>query len=192
MNTDNLFILSGPSGVGEDSIIDGLSKRLPVERVITTTTRPPRKGESPGNPYYFISPESFRDRVDRGEFVEWAEEYNKNCYGVTREELERVIATDRIGIWKIEWKGVMTAKSLFPDIVAIFITAPMASIERRIRKRESVTDKYVAERMAYTEEWMRHTDIYDYTIENLDGRLEEAVSEAEAIIRTRFPDAKAS
>lgn len=183
MDTARLFIVSGPSGAGEDSIIDGLSERLPIERVITTTTRTPRPGESSGNPYYFVSREEFERRKDLGGFVEWAEEYNGNYYGVSREELERVVATGRIGIWKIEWKGVMTAKRLFPGIVAIFVSAPLPSIETRIRKRDSASDEYVAERMAYTEEWMRHTDIYDYTVENRDGELEKAVSEAEKIIR---------
>lgn len=183
MDTARLFIVSGPSGAGEDSIIDGLSERLPIERVITTTTRTPRPGESSGNPYYFVSREEFEERKDLGGFVEWAEEYNGNYYGVSREELERVVATGRIGIWKIEWKGVMTAKRLFPGIVAIFVSAPLPSIETRIRKRDSASDEYVAERMAYTEEWMRHTDIYDYTVENRDGELEKAVSEAEKIIR---------
>lgn len=185
MDTARLFIVSGPSGAGEDSIIDGLSERLPIERVITTTTRAPRRGESSGNPYYFVSREEFDDRKDRGEFVEWAEEYNGNRYGVSREELERVVATGRIGIWKIEWKGVMTAKRLFPGIIALFVSAPLASIAARIRRRDSASDEYVAERMAYTEEWMRHTDIYDYTVENRDGELEKAVSEAERIIRER-------
>ncbi|PIR95197.1 guanylate kinase, partial [Candidatus Falkowbacteria bacterium CG10_big_fil_rev_8_21_14_0_10_37_6] len=50
-----IFIISGPSGAGEDSVIDGLKKLLPIERVITTTTRAMRKNESQGNPYYFIS-----------------------------------------------------------------------------------------------------------------------------------------
>ncbi|NTW46026.1 MAG: hypothetical protein HGB18_03140 [Candidatus Moranbacteria bacterium] len=183
MNASNLFILSGPSGAGEDSIIDGLSKRLPTERVITTTTRVPRKGESEGMPYYFVSRETFESRIDAGEFAEWAEEYNGNFYGVAMAELERVISSGRIGIWKIEWKGVMTAKRLFPEIIAILITAPLSSIEARIRNRDNASDAYIAERMAYTEEWMRHTEIYDYTIENRDGELERAVSEAENIIR---------
>lgn len=183
MHTDRLFIISGPSGAGEDSIIDGLSKRLPVERVVTTTTRAPREGESAGNPYYFLPKEEFERRKDLGEFVEWAEEYNGNYYGVSREELERVVATGRIGIWKIEWKGVVTAKKLFPGIIAAFVTAPLASIETRIRKRDSASDEYIAERMEYTREWMRHTDIYDYTIENPDGELDKAVDRAETIIR---------
>jgi len=183
METSRLFIISGPSCAGEDSIIDGLSGRLPIERVITTTTRKLRPGETQGKPYYFVSRSEFDKKRTAGEFLEWAEEYNGQFYGVTREELERVASSEKIGVWKIEWKGVETAKRLFPDIVAILVTAPFESIESRRRKRDNLTDTYFAERMAYTREWMNHTDIYDYTIENLDGELEKSISQTEAIIR---------
>lgn len=183
MNTQSLFILSGPSGAGEDSIINALSERLQVERVITTTTRDPRPGETPGNPYYFVSRDAFKTMIAADSLAEWAEEYNGNLYGVTHEELKRVSSSGRVGIWKIEWKGVMTAKRMFPGIISILISAPLTSIEARIRKRDNLSEAYLAERMEYTREWMTHTDIYDYTIENHDGELEKAVDQAEAIIR---------
>ena len=185
IDTKNLFILSGPSGAGEDSIIEGLRKFLPIERVVTSTTRAPRAGESEGNPYYFLSREQFEKGIQNDEFVEYAQEYNDNFYGVTKTEIERVASSGRIGIWKIEWKGVITAKKLYPDIVAIFLmTENMETLERRIRRRDGgVSDAYVAERMAYTKEWLKHTDIYDYTIINKEGRLDEAVRQAQNIIQ---------
>ncbi|NTW89403.1 MAG: hypothetical protein HGB37_00630 [Candidatus Moranbacteria bacterium] len=183
MNTQSLFILSGPSGAGEDSIINALSQRLPVERVVTTTTRDSRPGETQGNPYYFVSRATFDAMIATDSLAEWAEEYNGNLYGVTRKELIRVSSSDKIGIWKIEWKGVLTAKRIFPGIICILISAPLESIEARIRKRDNLSEAYLAERMEYTREWMTHTDIYDYTIENRDGELEKAVDQAETIIR---------
>lgn len=186
IDTKNLFILSGPSGAGEDSIIEGLKKFLPIERVVTSTTRAPRAGESQGNPYYFLSREEFEKGIRNDEFVEYAQEYNDNFYGVTKTEIERVANSGRIGIWKIEWKGVITAKKLYPDIVAIFLmTEDLETLERRIRRRDGgVSDAYVAERMEYTKEWLKHTDIYDYTIINKEGRLDEAVRQAQDIIQT--------
>ncbi|NTW29994.1 MAG: guanylate kinase [Candidatus Moranbacteria bacterium] len=190
MNIQSLFIISGPSGAGEDSIIDALAERLQVERVITSTTRDPRPGETHGNPYYFISRAKFSVLIDSDALAEWAEEYNGNLYGVTHDELVRVSSSGKIGLWKIEWKGVMKAKLMFPGIVAILISAPLASIEARIRRRDGLSEEYLAERMAYTREWMTHTDIYDYTIENRDGELDKAVDQAEAIIRRHlgFPE----
>lgn len=178
-----IFIISGPSGAGEDSIIDGLAKKMPIERVITTTTRAPRAGESEGNPYYFVSREAFARLIDRNALVEYAQEYNGELYGVTKEELARVGQSGKIGIWKIEYKGVMTAKKLFPEIVAILITVPSLDIlEKRIRKRSGVTDAYIAERMAYTKEWLKHTHIYDAVVVNEEGKLDQAIKETMGII----------
>ena len=179
----NIFILSGPSGAGEDSIIDGLENILPIERVITTVTRAPRTGESDGHPYYFISLENFQQKIARGEMAEYAQQYNGNFYGVTKEELERIAKLKKIGIWKIDYKGVETAKKMFPDIIAIFITAPLEILEQRIRTRDHLTETYITERMEYTKEWLNHTDIYDYTVENAQGKLNEAVEQVAAIIK---------
>lgn len=184
MSKSNIFIISGPSGAGEDSIITGLEKIFPIERVITSSTRAMRPGESQGNPYWFIPHEEFVARRNAGEFVEWAEQYNGNLYGVTKEEIERVKNSGKIGTWKIEWKGVQTAKKLFPEISAIFITTPdLKTLENRIRKRDNVSEEYIQERMAYTKEWMQHADIYDYTIINADGKLDEAIAQVAEIIK---------
>lgn len=179
----NIFIISGPSGSGQDSVIEGLAKRFPLERVKTTTTRPMRPGESEGDPYYFVSKDEFLVRKEAGEFVEYAQQYNGEWYGVTFEELERVSKSGKIGTWKIEYQGVRTAKQLFPEITAILIYASPEELERRIRARDThASEEYVRQRMEYTREWLRHTDIYDHQIENSAGRLEETVAQVAEII----------
>ena len=80
----NIFIISGPSGAGEDSVIEGLRDYLDIERFITTTTRKKRKGDVEGNPYYFISKKEFKARIKKGDFIEYAEQYNGNLYGTTK------------------------------------------------------------------------------------------------------------
>lgn len=178
----NLFIVSGPSGAGEDSIIEGLAKLMPLERVITTTTREMRPNESTANPYYFISHNEFQKKISENEMVEYAQEYNNNFYGVTIKELERVNTGNIPGIWKIEYKGVMTAKKLFPNIIAILINAPLKTLEKRIRERDNVTEEFIKERIDYTKEWLKHKDIYDYTINNIDGKLKESITELKNFI----------
>lgn len=178
-----IFIISGPSGAGEDSVIEGLRKYFQIERVVTTTTRKMRPGESQGNPYYFINREGFIKRRDNNEFIEWAEQYNGNLYGVTKEEIERVEKSGKVGIWKIDWKGVITAKKLFPEIPAIFINAPLNILEKRIRKRDDVTEEYIKERTEYTKEWLKHKDIYDYEVINEDGKLNEAIAQTAEIMK---------
>ena len=179
---NNIYIISGPSGAGEDSVIEGLKKYFPIERIITTTTRAMRTGESQGNPYYFISKEDFQKNILANNFFEYAEEYNNNYYGVTKTEIERVQNSDKIGTWKIEYKGVITAKKLLPKIIAIFLNAPLEILEQRIRQRDNATEEYISERLTYTREWLKHKDIYDYEVINEQGKLAEAIEKIANII----------
>lgn len=184
MAKSSIFIISGPSGSGQDSVIEGLEKFFPLERVITTVTRPMRPGESQGHPYHFISQDEFKKRIAQDGFVEYAQHYNDNYYGVESQELERVSASGKIGIWKMDYKGVMTAKEKYPDMVSILINAPSLEIlENRIRLRDNASDEYIKERMEYTKEWMKHLDIYDHVVINDDGKLGEAVQQVAEIIR---------
>lgn len=183
MPLSNIFIISGPSGAGEDSIISELSKILPLERIVTTTTREPRPGEIHGQDYYFTSLAEFENRLIAGKFAEHAKQYNGNLYGVSVEELDRVAQSGKIGIWKIEYQGVITVKQRFPEIKAILINTPdLATLERRLRKRDNLNETYLQERMAYTQEWLKHTDIYDYAVINADNQLAQAVAQVKEII----------
>jgi len=178
-----LFIISGPSGAGEDSVISGLAKILPIERVITSTTREMRSGESQGDPYYFLEKNDFLKGIEENRFFEYACEYNDNYYGVTHDEIKRVQESDGIGIWKIEYKGVITAKKLIPNIIAILINAPLDILEARIRFRGEVSEEFIAERIDYTKEWLRHKEIYDYVVENKEGKLDETIQKVLDIIK---------
>ena len=138
-----VFIISGPSGAGEDSIIRGLEKIFPIEKVTTTTTREMRTGESPGRPYYFVSKENFAFGIENGDFFEYAEEDRGNFYGVTKKEMQRALYSNKPVIWKLDYKGVITAKKIIPDCITIFIDVPPEVIERRIRKRDQATEEYI-------------------------------------------------
>lgn len=183
-NKSKLFIISGPSGAGEDSIIQGLKKLLPIEKVVTTTTREKRDGEVDGNPdaYYFISKEEFQKGIIEDRFFEYAREYNDQFYGVTKKEIKRVVNSGRIGIWKIEYKGVMTIKKLMPEVVSILITVPSLEILRQRILKRGASEEFVRERMDYTKEWLKHKDIYDYEVVNYENKLDEAVENVKEII----------
>lgn len=183
--SSNIFIISGPSGAGEDSVIEGLEKYFQIERVITTSTRSMRVGESQGKPYYFISQPEFEKKIEQDELAEYAQEYNDNFYGVTKKELERVKNSGNVGLWKIEYKGVITAKKKFPEIKSIYIAPPSLEILRqRILKRDpNVSEEYLEERMEYTKEWMKHEDVYDYKVVNEEGKLNETIEKVANVIR---------
>ena len=183
--SSNIFIISGPSGSGQDSVADGLKKYLNIERVVTSTTRSMRSGESQGNPYYFISQEEFEQKIKNDELAEYAQEYNDKFYGVTKDELERVANSGKIGIWRIEYKGVLTAKKKFPEIKSIYIAPPSLEIlKQRILKRDPGTsEEYLEERMKYTKEIMAHAHIYDYQVVNEEGKLDETIEKVAEIIK---------
>lgn len=182
----NVFIISGPTGSGKDAILEELAKTTPFERIITSTTRTMRPGESEGRPYHFLPREMFERKVTAGEFIEHSINENHEYYGVTRAEIDRLQASNNLILWKLDWKGVESAKKLYPGIRAILITAPLPVLEARLRKRDGNRGEcYFEERRQYTEEWLNHTDIYDYIVENEEGKLDEAVQKVKAILDAR-------
>ncbi len=181
---NRLFIISGPSGAGEDSIIEGLKHDLNINKAITTTTREKREGEMEGVDYYFINKKQFKEKINNGEMAEYAQHYNENYYGVTKEELDRIQNSDSIGIWKIDYKGVKKAKKMFPNIIAIFIMAESLEVLRnRLKARSNITEELINERMKYTKEWLKHISIYDYTVINKQNKLNDAITDVENIIK---------
>ena len=179
---NKLFIISGPSGAGEDSVIEGLKKVLPIERVVTTTTRKKRSEIFVEDSYYFISKEEFEKGIEDNLFFEYAREYNDQFYGVTKNEIQRVLECDKIGVWKIEYKGVMTVKKIMPEVISIFIMTPtLEDIEKRLMKRGEDLE-YIKQRMVYTKEWLKHRDIYDYEVINYENKLNETIKNVKDII----------
>ncbi len=180
-----LIIISGPSGAGEDSVIKGLETLMPIERVITTTTREMRVGESEGNPYHFISSKAFQLGLENDEFFEHAKQDRGNYYGVTHAEIQRVRESHKIGIWKVDYKGVFNAKNVLPpsETVAIFISAPLSVIKQRLKLRDGGhSEVFIQERLSYAEGWFDHRDIFDYEVENVQGKLDQTIANVVHII----------
>ncbi|MCK5332821.1 guanylate kinase [Candidatus Parcubacteria bacterium] len=183
---NKLFIISGPSGTGEDSVIEGLKKVLPIERVVTTTTRKKRSEIFAKDSYYFISKEEFESGIKEDNFFEYAREYNDQLYGVTKKEIQRVLDCDKIGIWKIEYKGVITVKQIMPEVISIFIMTPtLEDIEKRLTKRGEEAE-YIKQRMVYTKEWLKHRNIYDYEAINYENKLDETIERVKNIILKEY------
>ena len=160
-----LFIISGPSGAGEDSVIEGLKKKFDIEKIITTTTRPIRPTEKNGREYYFIDKEEFKKKIANQEFFEWAKEDNGQLYGGTLAEVERVKNSDKIGIWKIEYQGAITAKTIEPTAISIFIYIPIELIEKRLKNRGNVSEECIRQRLQYAQGWFDNRDKFDYEVE---------------------------
>ncbi len=180
---NNLFIISGPSGAGEDSVVKGIKQLFPVEKIITTTTREMRPGEIDGRDYYFISKDYFQQKIEDGEFFEWAEEDNGQLYGGTLEEIERVKNSDKIGIWKIDYKGVIAAKKLLPEAISILIHVPLEIIKKRLENRGVHDEEFIKSRIDYAQGWFDNAAIFDYKVENAENKLSETIEKVANIIK---------
>ncbi|GHV01109.1 guanylate kinase [Bacteroidia bacterium] len=139
-NQGRIIIFSAPSGAGKSTIIRHLLGVFPrLELSVSATSRPPRGEERDGVNYHFLSPEQFRQGVERGDFVEWEEVYNGAFYGTLHSELERIHRCGHIIVFDIDVKGGVRLKRLFGEqALSIFIMPPSVETlrERLVRRGE--------------------------------------------------------
>ena len=184
-HSTNIVMISGPSGSGKDSVIDGLKEKgIPIERVITTTSRQIRPKESNGKPYYFISSQDFDKLIQENKMVEWAPVYDQK-YGTTLKELERVKKLkNKIGVWRTDWQGVVAGKKLIPDILTISILPPdFETLINRLTKRGSETKEQIEKRMNPKERRKYETDLFDYKVTNEENKLDETIDKITDILK---------
>ena len=160
---------------------------------VTATTRSRRPTERDGVDYIFLTPETFRGMVDRGEFMEWAEVYG-NLYGVPRAQVVDALTLGRDVIVKPDVQGAATIKKLAPEAVFIFLGPPsMEELGERLRQRMSESPDALAVRLKTAESEMREATEFDHVVINRQGRLDEAIEEIEEIAareRRRTPARK--
>lgn len=176
-----LIVLSGPSGVGKDTILRRLKEVCPkIEQCVTYTTRAPRPGETPGVDYVFVSPDEFQRMVEGDEFLEHAR-VHLDSYG---SPLAPVMETRRKGLdalLKIDVQGGLVARKRAPDAVLIFIAPPsLEELERRLRDRYTDSETAIAQRLSDARKEIEHIPMYDYLVVN--DEVESAVEEIRCII----------
>ncbi|MFH1426069.1 MAG: guanylate kinase [Candidatus Kerfeldbacteria bacterium] len=180
-----LFVVTGPSGAGKDSVIDKVRELgLEFGSITTTSTRPMRPGESEGNPYHFISQDEFEEKIENGEMLEWAEVYGYH-YGSTREEVEEQRRKNPIVIIKVDPQGARTFKEMVPDAITIFIKPPSFEfLEKRLINRASDSPEVIAKRLQTAKTELQNLESWDYQILNDEGKLEEAARELIGIVKS--------
>lgn len=176
-----LFILSGPSGVGKDSILKELLKRdIGVVKCVTCTTRSPRAGEVEGVDYNFLSRDEFERLKSEGEFLEWAE-IGGNFYATPRKFVEECLSQGKDVILKIDVQGAMKVKELMPSAILIFVSPPsLEELRKRMEKRGSDPQE-IERRLAIAQREMEMAKNYQYIIVNED--FEKTVEELERLLR---------
>lgn len=182
-----IFIVTGLSGAGKDSIIDGLEdKGLNYSQVITTTSRKLRSNESQGNPYYFVSKEEFETMIKENELVEWANVYG-NYYGNTKKAIKEALNKEKPVILKVDVQGAEELKKVFPDSKVIFVTVPsLEIIKKRLEERGEDSPVDIKKRLKEMEEEIKELDKWDYVVYNKQGKLKKTIKEVKNIIKKEF------
>lgn len=177
-------VISGPSGSGKTTIVERLLKGSPVMLVksVSATTRRPRKNEIEGENYYFLSPEEFTRRRERGEFLECAEVHGTgNWYGTLKSEVERA---RRLGGWallEIDVQGASQIVRKYPRAMTLFLrTSSEAEYEKRLRGRGTDSEEVIQRRLANARTELESAPEYRYQVVNDD--LDRAVGEIVNII----------
>jgi len=178
-----LFVVSGPSGAGKDTLVDALRERVPLRYSISATTREPRPGEVEGEHYFFLSRQEFERRLKDGELLEWRE-YNGNLYGTPRDYVERSIAQGYDVIMKPEVNGARAIKNAYPDAVLIFLVPERFSVLReRLLARRTETNEEIARRLEIAAQEMKFIRSFDYMVVNEQGRPDDAIRDLQAILQ---------
>jgi guanylate kinase len=177
-----LIVISGPSGVGKDTLIKRL---LELDRnlrySVSCTTRAPRPGEKDGVDYSFVRRERFQELIDEGAFLEHAT-YNGNLYGTLAERAEREREAGHDVVLKIEVKGAEQVRANVPDAIFIFVAPPSVDelVKRQIKRNTETSQDMEARQQIATRE-MEYAARYDHVVVN--DELGRAVAEILAIIR---------
>lgn len=179
-----LIVISGPSGVGKDSVLGEMKSRgLPFHFVITATTRKPRTEEVEGVDYFFLSEDEFAKMIDEGELLEYAVVY-QDYKGIPKSQVRKALESGKNVIMRIDVQGAETIRKLAKDALLIFLV-PQSEEEliNRLKKRNTETKESLKLRIATTRQEFNKIDLFDYIVVNKDDQLSETADMIEAIIK---------
>lgn len=178
-----LIVLSGPSGVGKDAVLNKMKgSGFPLHYAVTLTTRPQRAGERNRVNYYFTSEANFQDMIERGELLEWAKVYG-HLYGVPKQQIKQALERGEDVIIKVDTQGAASIKKLLPEAVLVFLAPPsIEEQEERLKQRRTESNADLKLRLETFHEEMKSLPLFDYVVVNRQGELDSAVSQIKAII----------
>lgn len=176
-----LYVVSGPSGCGKDTIVRGLlKKRKNTWLSVSCTSRSPRSGEIDGKDYFFLTPQEFEKRIDEEDFLEYAK-YADNYYGTPKSSIEEHLNKGEDVILVIEIQGALKVKELLPETLFIFILPPsMEELRKRLEGRGTESKEKIDKRFLRAYEEINEVNKYNYVVVNDEVSL--AVSKVEAIL----------
>lgn len=181
--TPLLIVISGPSGIGKDTVVDGLKARnLPFHFVITATSRGPRDYEVHGVDYFFYSPEEFEKMIADDELLEHAWVYSA-YKGVPKSQVREALASGEDVVMRLDVQGAQTVRKLCPEAILVFLTAnTKEEWLYRLRERRSETDEELQLRIETARAEFETLDIFDYIVVNKQDKLDDTLDVIESII----------
>ena len=178
-----IIVISGPSGVGKDAIVERIAEFGDAFYfTVTATTRPPRPAEVHGVNHIFVSTQEFRAMIANGELLEWAETYG-NLYGTPKDQVRTALVNGQHVLLRVDVQGAMAVRKLVPDALLVFISAPDKDVlASRLRRRGVNDEGDIATRLEAADAESRFANRFDYDVVNKEGALSETVRQLLEII----------
>lgn len=191
-NPPLVVVLTGPSGVGKDAVVNRADERgFPVVRPATMTTRPPRIGEEEGVHHYFVTREEFLRHLAAGELLEHAEVYG-NLYGVPRHSVRAALATGHHVVIRVDVQGAESLRRVLPD--ALFVALEPAhpetqdgefaleALRSHLEGRNSETEEQIIRRLEIARDEIERARTFCQPLVNVEGDLDATVDAFMALL----------
>lgn len=178
-----LIVISGPSGVGKDTVLQRMKERnLPFHFVVTATTRPPRVAEVEGVDYFFVSQDEFARMIDEDELLEYAIVYT-DYKGIPKSQVRQALASGKDVIMRIDVQGAETIRKLCPEALLIFLTTQnQEELVNRLHERRTESDDGLSLRIATARQELKRIEEFDYVVVNRAEQLDTTVDIIVSII----------
>ncbi len=188
-----LVLFCGPSGSGKTTIVHHLMEVFPAMRFsISATTRPARANEEHGKDYYFLTPDEFRARVEKGDFLEWEEVYTDRYYGTLKSEVERILNNDHIALFDVDVEGGLQIRKHFGrQLLDVFVMPPSVDdLHKRLVARATESEDSLFKRLSKAEKEMQYAFQFNNVIVNsvLEDARREAVEMVRRFLAEDFPE----
>ena len=179
-----LVVISGPSGVGKDTVLMRMREfGMPFHFMVTTTSREKRPGEVEGFDYHFVSNEHFEDMIANDDLLEHAVVYGEHK-GIPKSQVRNALRSGKDVILRIDVQGAATIRTLAPEAILIFLIPPSkAELASRLRLRRTESPEALERRLLLADDEMERVDEFDYVVLNPEARPDEAASAIQSIIR---------
>jgi guanylate kinase len=186
-----MIVISGPSGVGKDSVLRAMkNSELPIHHVVTVNTRAPRPDEKEGVDYFFVSREKFEDMIAHEELLEYSHVYD-DYKGVPKSQIQDALDSGKDVVLRLDVQGAEKIKNIYPQAISIFLLpSNQDDWYKRLGGRRLGNEKDLDKRIMTVKDELVKAREFDYLVVNEQNKLTQTVQMIEAIITAEHLRAK--